>query len=104
MRSHPMKWRSGGCSRDRPGGYGVATEAGAAIRDEAFVSLGLESVVAVHHPANAASGRVMEKLGMAFERDVVTCRLAISLPDNPRAVGVEAVSCSMLRAHSGTPA
>jgi len=53
-------------------GYGFVTEAGAAIRDEAFVSLGLESVVAVHHPANAASGRVMEKLGMAFERDVVT--------------------------------
>jgi RimJ/RimL family protein N-acetyltransferase len=53
-------------------GYGYGTEAGAAIRDEAFVSLGLESVVAVHHPANAASGRVMENLGMEFERDVVT--------------------------------
>jgi RimJ/RimL family protein N-acetyltransferase len=24
----------------------------------------------VHHPENVASGRVMEKLGMAFERDV----------------------------------
>ena len=29
------------------------------------------SVVAVHHPENAASRRIMEKLGMAFERDVV---------------------------------
>jgi RimJ/RimL family protein N-acetyltransferase len=53
-------------------GHGYATEAGAAVRDEAFVSLDLESIVAVHHPANSASGRIMEKLGMEFERDVVT--------------------------------
>jgi RimJ/RimL family protein N-acetyltransferase len=52
-------------------GRGYATEAGRAVRDEAFGRLGLESIVAVHHPANAASGRVTEKLGMAFERDVV---------------------------------
>jgi RimJ/RimL family protein N-acetyltransferase len=51
--------------------HGYATEAGGAIRDEAFERLRLESIVAVHHPANAASGRVIEKLGMAFERDVV---------------------------------
>jgi RimJ/RimL family protein N-acetyltransferase len=53
-------------------GLGYATEAGRAVRDEAFGRLELESIVAVHHPENAASGRVMEKLGMAFERDVVT--------------------------------
>jgi RimJ/RimL family protein N-acetyltransferase len=52
-------------------GHGYATEAGGAVRDEAFVRLGLESIVAAHHPANAVSGRVMEKLGMTFERDVV---------------------------------
>ncbi len=52
-------------------GQGYATEAGTAVRDEAFDRLELESIVAVHHPANAASGRIMEKLGMAFERDVV---------------------------------
>lgn len=52
-------------------GQGYATEAGSAVRDEAFDRLGLESIVAVHHPANAASGRVLEKLGMVFERDVV---------------------------------
>jgi RimJ/RimL family protein N-acetyltransferase len=50
---------------------GYATEAGAAIRDEAFERLGLESIVAVHHPENAASRRVIEKVGMTFERDVV---------------------------------
>ena len=52
-------------------GQGYATEAGRAIRDEAFERLGLESIVAVHHPANAASARVIEKLGMQFERDIV---------------------------------
>jgi RimJ/RimL family protein N-acetyltransferase len=52
-------------------GQGYATEAGRAIRDEAFERLELESIVAVHHPANPASGRIMEKLGMAFERDLV---------------------------------
>lgn len=52
-------------------GQGYATEAGSAVRDEAFDRLELESIVAVHHPANAASGRIMEKLGMAFERDVL---------------------------------
>lgn len=50
---------------------GYATEAGSAIRDEAFERLELGSIVAVHHPENAASRRVIEKLGMAFERDVV---------------------------------
>jgi RimJ/RimL family protein N-acetyltransferase len=52
-------------------GQGYATEAGRAVRDEAFERLRLESIVAVHHPENAASGRVMEKLGMVFERDIV---------------------------------
>lgn len=53
-------------------GQGYATEAAKAVRDEAFDRLELESIVAVHHPANAASGRIMEKLGMAFERDLLT--------------------------------
>jgi RimJ/RimL family protein N-acetyltransferase len=52
-------------------GRGLATEAGRAVRDEAFEQLGLESIVAAHHPENGASGRVMVKLGMDFERDVV---------------------------------
>jgi RimJ/RimL family protein N-acetyltransferase len=52
-------------------GQGYGTEAGRAVRDEAFERLELESIVAVHHPENSASRRVMEKLGMVFERDVV---------------------------------
>jgi RimJ/RimL family protein N-acetyltransferase len=53
-------------------GQGYGTEAGRAIRDEAFDRLELESIVAVHHPENVASGRIMEKLGMSFEGNVVT--------------------------------
>jgi len=52
-------------------GRGYGTEAARAVRDEAFERLGLASVIAVHHPANVASGRIMEKLGMTFERDVI---------------------------------
>jgi RimJ/RimL family protein N-acetyltransferase len=52
-------------------GQGYATEAASAVRDEGFHRLELESIVAVHHPANAASARIMEKIGMAFERAVV---------------------------------
>lgn len=47
---------------------------------QALVALELESIAAVHHPENVASGRIMEKHGMAYERDVVDrhgwpCRL-----------------------------
>jgi Acetyltransferase (GNAT) domain len=52
-------------------GHGYATEAGRAVRDEAFERLELDSIVAVYHPENGPSGRVMGKLGMEFERDVV---------------------------------
>lgn len=55
----------------RARGRGFATEAGAAARDEAFERLRLESIVAVHHPENVASARIMQKLAMTFERDVV---------------------------------
>jgi RimJ/RimL family protein N-acetyltransferase len=48
-------------------GRGLATEAAAAARDDAFARLGLESLISIIHPANERSRRVAEKLGMAFE-------------------------------------
>ena len=48
-------------------GNGYATEAACAARDEAFERLGLPSVIALYHPDNPASGRIMEKLGMTYE-------------------------------------
>jgi RimJ/RimL family protein N-acetyltransferase len=52
-------------------GRGVATEAAVPVRDEAFERLGLERIVGRYRPANVASGRIMEKLGMRFERSAV---------------------------------
>ena len=48
-------------------GRGFRTEGGAACLRVGFDVLGLERVVAVTMPGNAASRRVMEKLGMVYE-------------------------------------
>jgi ribosomal-protein-alanine N-acetyltransferase len=52
-------------------GEGLATELGAASLDVAYGPLGLVDVVSFTLPGNVASRRVMEKLGFAFERDVL---------------------------------
>jgi RimJ/RimL family protein N-acetyltransferase len=45
-------------------GRGYATEAARACLDAAFTGLGLNEVVAIVAPGNAASARVLEKIGM----------------------------------------
>jgi ribosomal-protein-alanine N-acetyltransferase len=50
-------------------GRGFATEAAYVLRDEAFERVGLRRIVGRYQTANAASGCVMEKLGMHFERE-----------------------------------
>ena len=52
-------------------GQGYATEAAAALLRYGFAELGLERVVAVAEPANVNSWRVMEKLGLKYERELV---------------------------------
>ncbi|WP_282610415.1 GNAT family N-acetyltransferase [Pelagibius sp. Alg239-R121] len=47
-------------------GQGFATEAGQAAIDFAFEHLGVDYLVAVAHPDNKASHRVMERLGMTY--------------------------------------
>jgi RimJ/RimL family protein N-acetyltransferase len=49
----------------RAWGRGYATEAGRALLAEAFGALGLDRVVAVTRPENAASQRVLARLGFA---------------------------------------
>jgi [ribosomal protein S5]-alanine N-acetyltransferase len=49
---------------------GYASEAAAAWVSAAFDQLGLDRVVALAFPANRASTRVMEKIGMRLEREV----------------------------------
>jgi RimJ/RimL family protein N-acetyltransferase len=47
---------------------GYATEAGRAARDWAFEELGVDEVISVTLPHNAASRRVMEKVGLHYDR------------------------------------
>src|SRR5579864_9287189 len=47
-------------------GRGMAEEAARAVIRFAFDSLGLETLFAGHHPENAASRRVLEKLGFQY--------------------------------------
>ena len=51
-------------------GRGIATEAALALRDEAFGDLGARLLAARYQPANPASGRIMEKLGMRVHSDL----------------------------------
>jgi RimJ/RimL family protein N-acetyltransferase len=51
-------------------GIGLATEAGRASVDFARVDLGLRRLVAMVHPDNLASARVLEKLGFSIERQL----------------------------------
>ncbi|QYO63325.1 GNAT family N-acetyltransferase [Leptolyngbya sp. 7M] len=54
---NPAYWRQG-----------LATEAGRAVLQWGFETLGLAQIVAVTGPSNIASQRVMQKLGMKYEK------------------------------------
>jgi len=49
-------------------GKGIGTEAARAWLDHGFRNAGLERIVAVAHTENWASRRIMEKLGMKYEK------------------------------------
>lgn len=51
-------------------GRGLASEVAAAARDAGFGRFGLRRLVGYAAPGNAASCRVLEKTGLAFEREV----------------------------------
>jgi RimJ/RimL family protein N-acetyltransferase len=48
-------------------GHGLATEAARAALRDAFERAGLDRIISVAMPANTASTRIMEKLGLRFE-------------------------------------
>jgi [ribosomal protein S5]-alanine N-acetyltransferase len=50
-------------------GQGLAAEAGRAVIDFAFCSLDAQALFAGHHPENAASRRVLLKLGFRYSHD-----------------------------------
>jgi RimJ/RimL family protein N-acetyltransferase len=51
-------------------GRGLATEAATAAREDAFGRLGLEELISIIHPDNAASQRVATKMGMTIEGEL----------------------------------
>jgi ribosomal-protein-alanine N-acetyltransferase len=51
-------------------GQGLASEAAQGIRDYAFEQLGLTRLICLIDPANQASRRVAEKIGMTLEKEV----------------------------------
>jgi ribosomal-protein-alanine N-acetyltransferase len=51
-------------------GLGLATEAARGIRDYGFERLGLSRLICLIDPANQASRRVAEKIGMRLEKEV----------------------------------
>lgn len=51
-------------------GIGLATEAAVACMQYGFGKLGLKRIIARAHPENVASIRVVEKLGMLFEKEI----------------------------------
>lgn len=51
-------------------GYGFATEAALAARDDAFTRLAFEELISIIHPDNTRSRRVAEKAGMTIEGQV----------------------------------
>jgi RimJ/RimL family protein N-acetyltransferase len=52
-------------------GRGLATEGARAALAHGFSSPDLHEVVSIYEPQNAASGRIMMRLGMRFDRDTV---------------------------------
>jgi RimJ/RimL family protein N-acetyltransferase len=52
-------------------GQGLASEGAAALLAYGFDELALPEILSIYEPDNVASGRVMEKIGMRFERDTV---------------------------------
>ena len=72
-------------------GRGYATEAAAAWLRYGFERAGLKRIVAVASPENTASRRVMEKLGMRYEKNV-------------RHYGIDCVYYSIARADFRPPA
>jgi ribosomal-protein-alanine N-acetyltransferase len=52
-------------------GRGYATEAAGAVKDYAFTTLHIPRMIALIDPANIASIRVSEKIGMRYEKKVM---------------------------------
>ena len=62
-------------------GRGLATEAARRVLQYAFETLHLKRIIAIAQPANQASIKVMQKLGMSFERATSHEELGLANPE-----------------------
>ena len=62
-------------------GEGYASEAARSVLDYGLVELGLPEIVSIYQVGNDASGRIMQKLGMRFDRAALdqTCRRLVHI-------------------------
>jgi RimJ/RimL family protein N-acetyltransferase len=65
-------------------GQGYATEAARALRDHAFVAMGMDRVVSYIDPANTRSIRVAERLGATRSQDFDGAQVWVHLPVAPK--------------------
>ncbi len=77
-------------------GGGIATEAAREVLRFGFVDCGLDRIVSIRHVDNATSGRVMEKIGLRFDRMAV-------VPARNQPVTVHALTRTEFVAGSSTP-
>jgi RimJ/RimL family protein N-acetyltransferase len=66
--------------RPRYWGQGLASEAARKVIDYAFVTIGAKGLSAGHHPENATSKRLLEKLGFRYTHDEFYAPLQMNLP------------------------
>jgi RimJ/RimL family protein N-acetyltransferase len=79
----------------RAWGQGVATEAACAVLDQGFRALGFDRIVAVTHPANLASQRVLEKIGLQPRGAVFHYQRSLSFFELSRGTYLAAANCAL---------
>ena len=70
-------------------GRGLATEAARVALHDGFERAGIDRIVAIAQPANTASIRIMQKLGMAFERTTESRGIPVVLYSVARPAGIK---------------
>ncbi|MCG7627011.1 GNAT family N-acetyltransferase [Epibacterium sp. MM17-32] len=67
-------------------GHGYASEAATAALEFGVGTRGLTEIVSIYQPQNAASGRIMQKLGLVFDRRTLdpSCGRAVEVYRLPR--------------------
>ena len=76
-------------------GQGVATEAARAVLDHGYRTLGFDPIVGVTHPANFASQRVLEKIGLQPRGTAFHYGQAVSFFEVSRGAYLAAASCAL---------